>query len=66
MDITDADLRDIGLENFDERWEKSRNKEKKFIDRQDLLLEIRREKLFSDKDELKKLKPVTPDEEETK
>uniref|UniRef100_A0A1I7YL75 SAM domain-containing protein n=1 Tax=Steinernema glaseri TaxID=37863 RepID=A0A1I7YL75_9BILA len=41
MEITDEDLKMIGVESFEER--------------QDLLLEIRRTKLFCDFDELQKL-----------
>ncbi|VDL72736.1 unnamed protein product [Nippostrongylus brasiliensis] len=42
VDITDGDLEEIGIGSYDER--------------QDLLLEIRKEKLYSDLDELSKLK----------
>ncbi|GMR51473.1 hypothetical protein PMAYCL1PPCAC_21668, partial [Pristionchus mayeri] len=41
MDMTDADLVEIGVTSHEER--------------QDLLLEIRKEKLYSDMDELKQL-----------
>ncbi|PIC41367.1 hypothetical protein B9Z55_008813 [Caenorhabditis nigoni] len=42
VDLSDDDLREIGVENADER--------------QDLLLEIKKEKLYSDLDEFSKLR----------